>query len=217
VDGLLFDHIEYFPARLRQQLEESSVPVVWINDKGPHDCVYPDDFAAGFGAARALLELGHTRIAFTDHVVSGHFSAPARRQGCRAALGEVGLELEVFPFALDDMTRRDDFSPLSAWLSSPLRPTAIVAYEAYHALPLLVTALALGLKLPRDLSLVTFHERVPDLGALQVATMEIPMREMGRAAVEMLMDKIERPDDMLPSIALPFTFRQGHTLAPPLA
>jgi DNA-binding LacI/PurR family transcriptional regulator len=48
-----------------------------------------------------------------------------------------------------------------------------------------------------------------------ISTLEIPVVEMGHAAVEMLMQKIECPAEELPTQALAFNWSWGHTLAPP--
>ena len=67
----------------------------------------------------------------------------------------------------------------------------------------------------RDLSLVTISTDLQMHTGFDVATLLIPANALGRAAVNMLLAKVQDPTKALPSVAIPFVFHAGHTLAPP--
>jgi LacI family transcriptional regulator len=105
--------------------------------------------------------------------------------------------------------------PLRAWLSGPDRPTAIIAYEAVYAVPVFCAALSLGLQIPQDLSLLTFHDKPVTEPGICISTMLIPAEEMGHTAVDMVLQKIASPEDDLSPQAVTFGFEKGRTCAPP--
>jgi LacI family transcriptional regulator len=214
VDGLLLDYNIDQNSSTAQRVHQQNTPAIWLNHKEEFDCVHPDDEAAGHEATRHLLQLGHRRVAYTHALNSEHYSARDRRAGYERAMQEAGFEPQIFDFNIDEMSQTGDTGELLQWLRSPQRPTAIVAYEAYHAIPILVAALSCGLQIPRDLSLVGFSHMAINAGFI-ISTLQIPVVEMGHRAVEMLMQKIENPAVELPTQALAFHWSWGHTLAPP--
>jgi DNA-binding LacI/PurR family transcriptional regulator len=131
------------------------------------DSVAFADAQAGALAARHLLELGHTRFAVTEEVGDpGMAFDPCwtvRRHGFEMALGEAGAALlpqwrlpvprRGFIQTSDDPTK----STIAAWAAAPLskRPTALFVI-ALNILGGLLEELAQhGLRVPRDLSIVT--------------------------------------------------------------
>jgi LacI family transcriptional regulator len=101
-------------------------------------------------------------------------------------------------------------------LMSSGRPTAVIAYEVGVAMPFYHAALRLGLSVPGDFSLAMFHGELNGHVAVPFTTMHLLIWEIGRQAVRMLMQKIERPDELLPAHAMTPDFFEGATCAPPL-
>ena len=101
------------------------------------------------------------------------------------------------------------------WLRSPDRPTAVITYEADRALPVFCAALKLGLDVPRDLSILSFHDRGVGTVGMPLTTMEIPMVQTGAAAVEMVNEKISNPGLTLPARAIEAELLEGASCAPP--
>ncbi len=217
-DGLLINYHKLIPPRMIQLIRDNGLPSVWLNRKGEHDCVRPDDLAAGREAARRLIRAGHRRIAyvsFSYKTESLHYSEVDRREGCCQALREAGLT----PRAVDrynvpggaDGSRAGQAEAL---LAAPDRPTGMVVYGASSLGAILLCALQRGLCVPGDLSFVTFHGSPVQLGLVPTA-MTIPQAHVGAAAVEMLTEKMDQPQRRVPSRVIQFGFSEGETLAPP--
>jgi DNA-binding LacI/PurR family transcriptional regulator len=104
---------------------------------------------------------------------------------------------------------------LRTLLSGLQRPTAIVAYSDTVAIPLLQVAAELGLKLPRDLSVVMIGDGPSRLIGRPVTTVCTNMTLVGQEAVRMLLQKIASPLQSLPSRAIKPWFFDGNTSGPP--
>lgn len=137
-------------------------------------------------ATEHLLRLGHRRIA----LLAGREdlqSAKLREQGYREAMAASGI-----PFA-DSLVRVGGYdaavSRLAAreLLTVPDRPTAVFAANDVTAIVTIEVALALGLRVPEDLSVVGF-DNIPEsaLCTPQLTTVNQPIRTMGEHAVELL-------------------------------
>ncbi len=75
--------------------------------------------------------------------------------------------------------------------------------------------MSMGLRIPQDISLVTLHDKPVTEPGICISTMLIPAEEMGKAAVDMVLQKIAKPDEDLPPQAVTFGFEAGRTCAPP--
>ena len=213
-DGLIINYTHNFPAQLRELIRRHRLPFVWTNAKLDADCVHPDDLGAAQAATERLLRLGHRRIAYVSYTESAHYSAIDREAGCAQAMRAAGLTLRAIrkvPLATSER-----IACSAQWLAGPDRPTAAVTYGVKEALPIAAAARSLGLRTPRDLSLVTFDTEPAEDPAtgLVFTTCVLPEYGMGQAAVEMLLEKIEDPARALPPRSLPLTL-SGGTSAPP--
>ena len=215
-DGILVDYTHRVPPRMIELIEHYRIPAVFINCKRPRDAVYPDDFEAGRRACRALLDLGHREIAYIGpepENPGAHYSVRDRLEGYAAAMREAGLK----PKALCHRWGRGWENDLPVvWKWTP-RPTAFVTYSI--PFQVFITAAALGLACPRDFSVVTFEMSAlsPNIAGLEISRFGIPMREVGRTAAQVLLDKVERGNDSAPSATVPFSDLQGETCAAPFS
>ncbi len=146
-----------------------------------------DDLSAAAAAVEHLVGLGHREIAFVGGARSR--TAALRIVGFRQALQEAGLR----PTAIVDCEASLAASRKAthALLSAPERPSGVVAYDDVVAIAVMRAAHALGLDVPRDLSVVGFDDI--DIAAFvepPLTTVRQPKREMGQAAVELLLQSI---------------------------
>ena len=220
-DGLLVNYTVRVPPDLRAIIEDMHIPAVWLNVRRPADCVYIDEHAAARQVTEHLLGIGHRRIAYVDYHsdVSApddwHYSTTDRCRGYEQAMIKAGATPRVM--------REDGILPVRrkieaavALLKAPGRPTAVVAYSpGQTTLPVHLAAVAhCGLRVPEDLSLVTFSPFAADEVGVAMTKMLLPEREMGREAVEMLLRKIRQPGPQ-PSRCLAATLVEGESAAPP--
>ena len=222
VDGLLINYCVQIPDRLVRQIRGHRLPSVWINIKEESDCVYPDMAAGAQTAVRHLLDLGHRRIAYVDFVndISNprgcHYSVGDAWAGCRQAVERAGKDATLMHLDRQAVAHEGRQALSEAFLARQDRPTALLAAASNPALTCLHAALALGLDVPGDLSIATFHDAdVCNETGVTFATVALPERHVGETAVAMLLEKIRQPGAPLPSIALPTTFTPGLTCAPP--
>jgi DNA-binding LacI/PurR family transcriptional regulator len=148
--------------------------------------------------------LGHRRIALVDHPEDPF--APvypdARHRGYRAALAEAGLN------ATPAYERVTDFSPeagaeaLRQLLELPDPPTAVFAGSDSQAIGILEAARQAGRRVPDDLAVVGYND-IEVAAYLGLTTVHIPMREMGRYGVEMLLQAVEGAESLPERVLLP--------------
>jgi LacI family transcriptional regulator len=224
VDGLLINTLLNAPPPLLEALRASGVPAVWINLDQPEDCVYPDDFRGAQAATKHLLKLGHQRIAFvkagTYEEEATHYSIAARRGGYEKTMKAARLQPQVLalpPAPVWEQGQMEDrrVDEAIALLKSPDRPTALIAYEMDTALPILLAARTLNLRVPGDLSLLMFHDSFEPFIGVAITTMMLNTHRLGSEAVAMLEEKIQRPDVALPPRAVEESLFEGATCGPP--
>jgi LacI family transcriptional regulator len=158
------------------------------------DAVLADNLQGGYLATRHLLALGHRMIA----CISGPPNvAPSveRVTGYRQALIVSGQSVE------EGLILRGDFHLESGWaaalelLRRPIPPTAILACNDLMAIGVIRAAAELTRRIPEDLAVVGFDDI--ELSAYSVpplTTVLQPTTDMGRRAVQLLIDRIGNPD-----------------------
>lgn len=173
-----------------------STPMVLINRtlQMPNvACIKVDLKGATYRAARHLLDLNHTRIAYLFGPSKSETSL-ARREGLEAALAEAGLSLrlEWCPTSFPDVD--GGFQAMSALLALPPdnRPTAVIAYNDLMAFGVLHAVRAHNRKVPEDISVIGIdnismaaHANPP------LTTLSPPKHRMGRMAMQILRSMIE--------------------------
>ena len=146
-----------------------------------------DDIEAARTAVRHLLELGHSQVAFVG--AAPLRSAVLRLIGFRAALDDAGLR----PATIVECEETLEGGRMAALklLARPRRPTALVAYDDLVAIGVMRGAHALGLRVPEDASVIGFDDI--DIAAFvepPLTTVRQPKAEMGRLAVEILLQSL---------------------------
>lgn len=214
-DGVIVNYTDGYPERMESLLATFRIPFVWLNAPLESRCIRYDDRAAGRAAAERLLALGHRRLAFvnlrTTSAENPHHSAAERREGFLEAIAAAGLSASVHEFGnLDGPAQRDAVIGL---LRCDEAPTGIVAYD--RADRILLAAVAAGLSVPRDLSIITFGEAGANACGVPLSLMAVPSRAAGVEAAALLLQAIESPSSPISRPPLPFFPVDGDTLAPP--
>jgi DNA-binding LacI/PurR family transcriptional regulator len=144
-----------------------------------------DDVVAAETAVEYLLGLGHRRF--------GYLGGPPGRSSLQRLLGARGA-LEAAGLTLDHVATCDGslvggrVGALEL-LAAAARPTAILAYDDLVAIGAIRGARALGVGVPHDVSVVGFDDiEVAAFVEPALTTIRQPKREMGRLAMELLLD-----------------------------
>jgi DNA-binding LacI/PurR family transcriptional regulator len=191
VDGIIVCASRLAAEDLIALHERHTTPMVVINRIINHPgipCILVDLENATYRAARHLLALNHTRIAYLAGPGASEASQ-ARRRGLELALTEAGLCLrsEWCPSGFPNVD--GGFQAMSALLAMPAadRPTAALAYNDMMAMGALHAIRAHHLRVPQDISLVGFddiamaaHTNPP------LTTVDQPKYRMGKLAMQML-------------------------------
>lgn len=208
-DGLLISSALKVPTRMADLIQRYHIPSIWMNLKRQCDCVYADDVAAARAATRKLIDLGHRNIAYADYRCgrdAEHYSAVDRQEGYEVEMKAAGLS----PVILRGVDRDDTRIPPAEfrggerlyhslqWMSQRDRPTAVLAYGHETAVPIMLAAERLGIQLGAELAMISFENAPLAMMSLGCATMALRSEEMGRQAVEMLVEKIAHPRRRLP-------------------
>jgi LacI family transcriptional regulator len=212
-DGLLINYNADIPRAMEDLLEEYRLPCIWVNASRDADCVFPDDKDAAGRATERMALLGHTRIAFVQYTSVTHYSAQDRENGYRDAMAARGLAARVISPAAGIIGLKEAEDLLRT--PAGRRPTAFLCYAPEAAATLMYGAARCGLSVPRDLSLMTFHEATYSATGQPIDTMTLPEYEMGRVSVELLLQKIADPALPLPPRPLPCPYGKGETLGTP--
>lgn len=178
-----------------------------------------DDHAAGYRVGQELLARGHRRIAFVGYTQAGSTS---RLDGLRDALNDAGVPLPREYLVTVPLRELAAIKP-SALLgrvqhlfAQTSRPTAVVCHnEELAALMLRDVLRAAGLRVPTDVSVVTFG-LVADVEFLmpRLSLLQLPAEEMGRAAMRLLLPRLRQPG-LPPAVqVLAGTWLEGESVAP---
>lgn len=172
-----------------EELRGMTAPVAALATAGPMEGVFTvriDNRQAATTLTRHLLEKGHRRIG----VIAGppnHSDSRARLDGHRAALAEIGLDMEAELVAVGDYEFTSGVTAAGQLLDLAEAPTAIVAANDEMAAGVLWVASQRGLKVPADLAVCGFDDT---LLATRVAptltTVRQPLRAMAGRAIDAL-------------------------------
>lgn len=203
----------------RRQLRTRNIPFVVVDPAGdpPPDvpAIGATNWAGGLAATRHLLALGHRRIA----AIAGPadlMCSRARIAGYQSALQEAGLPV---PARIGGgVFSRADGEREGRWLlAREDRPTAIVCGNDMQALGVYDAAFALGLEVPRDLSVVGFDDAPSASWARPpLTTIHQPLQEMAEEATRLAL-RLRAGDVDNTRLELATTLVERGSTAPPAA
>ena len=165
--------------------------------RSPHPTIGFDNHQAMEKAVGYLYDLGHRRFAMIAGISTWNDRASERIAGTLAALKKRRLK----PVADGVLARPygipDGREAIRRLMALEPRPTAVICGNDVLALGALLEAPALGLKVPRDLSITGFDDldlarEVPP----GLTTLHAPLEQMGRLTAEYLL--APEPDSTAP-------------------
>lgn len=205
VDGLIIIDLDLSDEQ-KQLLRHAKIPFVGINHFQERDwpCIGTKNVDGGYLAAKYLLELGHTRIAYVgDEFFDsyGFTTSGERFQGYRQALEEQSIEVPKNYVALGSHDYEVAKTLASTLIQSPNRPTAIFAMSDIQALGCVSAAREAGLDVPDDLSVIGYDDLEISFHS-GLTTVKQHLELSGRVALEHLIHLMKSEQDVIPA-ALP--------------
>ena len=174
-----------------QLVAGSRVPYVFVNRRVPGSGrnVYMRESDAGRMAAEHLIGLGHTALA----QIAGPLSldtASRRAAGFADAVVSAGLALPALVEA--PFEERGAFEAMGRLLQSRARPTGVYVSNLNQAIGALARARRSGVRVPEDLSLVTYDDDpLADFLEVPLTAIRMPLGELGAAAIGALAAQID--------------------------
>jgi DNA-binding LacI/PurR family transcriptional regulator len=153
------------------------------------DTVNDDGEAGAALAVEHLAGLGHRRIAHLDG--GGAATAAARRKGYQQAMRGHGLEPLVVPSEHTDHAGEKAVHELLGSYDRAELPTALLAGNDFNAVGAISALEEAGLRVPEDVSVVGYdNTSLAALRHLSLTTVDQPRTEMGRLAIEALLERV---------------------------
>ena len=199
IDGIIFftyggirENVPYIEELAKK------IPIVFMDSVFEHEpvsVVSTDGLSGTRQAVSYLIREGHRRIGYIK-ISDDYYVARHRYEGYAAALLDGGISLDpslVYELKLDDLRRRSHEAG-QYFLSLPDRPTAIMAVDDQIAIGTMNYLLTHGIAIPQQMAIVGF-DNIPlsSLVTPSLTTVAQPIRQLGREAVRLLIDKIEDP------------------------
>ena len=194
------------------------LPVVFVNGYlygASYDRVCIDNRAGAYDATRYLLGRGHTHVGFVGGGARVHPSINERREGYVRALEDARVNTS---YCADSFILTPDYAAEAAkgLLEAHPHITALVAASDNVAMGIYKAAQALGLHVPRDLSVIGFDNLhgVEHLSP-PLTTMNIDKEYLGGAAVRHLYDTASLPSRPKVSILIRPDLTERHSVSRP--
>lgn len=212
VDGVILASVSSDAGGVAK-LRAAGVPIVAVDRALPDvPAVAVDHHAGGRMLARHLMELGHRSVGVVG--APGH-SAPVQQRlaGITAELAAAGLAPAAV--RLGPEHGFEACRGLADALLEEGRPTAIIGTTDMAAIGALHAAVARGLRVPEDLSVIGFDDLPAARYTIpQLTTVAQPVREIGQAAVDALV-ALMKGQPAPPAPLLPLRLVERGTTAHP--
>ncbi|MCO5090356.1 LacI family DNA-binding transcriptional regulator [Bosea sp. (in: a-proteobacteria)] len=194
VDGLILVGQAHHPDTERL-LHQRKIPYVntFVYDRSqPGTCVGPDNHRALQMMTDHLADLGHVRFAAIAQSTLNNDRAGARLEGMRHALALRGLAARPQHVLIGKWTIGEGRALFRKLMQTDPRPTAIICGNAHLTVGAVLEALAMGLRLPDDVSIVGYDDiEVMSHLPVPVTTVRVPGDRIGATAARLLVSRLE--------------------------
>ena len=188
--------------------EPSPVPIIiWGNKVPDFDCVFFDKEAYGHDVIRRLLSLGHRKIAVCGRLTE------VRYKGMHDELAAHGLDFYARLSTQNDDLQQRGIAAIREIAALKERPDVIIFHDDEIALSAIGAAFDLGLKIPDDISVVSYG-RTPLSGAVRptLATYDTDWKVTAELLTSVTLKRLENPEMPLQQIAVTAEFVPGNSL-----
>jgi len=195
-DGLLLI-VPMTPVSYLEALQNQNFPYVLIDQSdntGKSNIVDSTNWQGAYDAVTYLIELGHTRIA---HISGSPYlqSAEDRLEGYKSALSDHNIPINDRYILEGNFYQDKGYEVTLQLLDMDTPPTAIFAANDLSALGVMDAVRDRGLSIPADMSVIGFDD-IPQaiITYPKLTTVRQSLKQMGRIAVKLLLEKLENPD-----------------------
>lgn len=225
VDGIILASM--FTRTIKVPKTLTTGPAVLLNalskQHSPIPAVVPDEVEAGRAAAQVLLKAGHRDGIHligagpgVRNVAPGTVAGVERLIGIRDALAEAGVRV-ASGRVYSDWQPENGFEATRELLAKE-QPAALICFNDRLALGAYQAIEDAGLKVPDDVSVVSFDDHpIATWIRPKLTTIALPHYELGRTAVDVLFGQIDRRDsDRMGEVhRIPMPVRERQSVGPP--
>lgn len=207
----------FIEGAIDQLKRQINMPIVLVDSYAPrlpYDSVVTDNIGGVGQVVEHLLECGHRKIGL---IGANDYSPPSireRREGFIRALQARGID-DYF-IEPSQLTREGGEEAAHRLLTRAPEVTAVVACNDETAIGVMHAALARGLSIPADLSVVGFdnidlaRDVTPPL-----TTVHVHKAWMGSLGVRTLLDRLQNPDQPRITVTVATQLIERHSVAAP--
>ena len=194
VDGVILvgktHHADLAPFLAQRRLP--CVNTFVFDGEGRELCVGPDNRKALMTMTDHLADLGHVRFGVIAQSTRNNDRAGARLEGVREALALRGLAVRPKHLAIGEWSIAEGRALFAQLMQTDPRPTAVICGNAHLAVGAILEALALGLDVPGDVSIVGYDDiEIMSHLPVPVTTVRVPGAEIGRVAARALLARLD--------------------------
>lgn len=190
--------------QMNKLFRNAKIPAIWTNNKLDADCVYIDDYKAGYDLTSKMLADGYTDMPYIDivyHQSTGHYSREDRMNGYRQAMLDNHQEPKIHLLNSALSLSADAAKILYEWYEKNQDIKSVVCYGSEYSL-LVHTVLPLFSRKPWDLMPGVFGGN--QLDSLPHYHISASHRKMAIKSVAMLSEKIDNPEKAIPPYCLEY-------------
>jgi LacI family transcriptional regulator len=196
-------------------LVEAGMPMVSIDRfiAPSVPCVGADNFVGGELACRALVEKGCRHVAFLGDRPQSHSLVADRLRGFKAEAARQGVACSVYDKeAVANIHEDRAFLEASLLAMRDAGVDGLFCINDRVALAVYAIAQRHGIRVPDQLRIIGFdgYRESPYFHPI-LSTIEQPVAEIARIAVDLLIQKIENPAFAPAPHVVPVTYREGAT------
>ena len=194
VDGVILTKAPgRMPRELQREFARAGVPVVLLARTVPGfatDVVELDDHGAAYEGVTHLLRLGYRRVAFIGGL-HGASTSRKRLEGYKAALRDAKVKLDPALVVEGDFRVESGYREGLQLLKG--RPDAVFIANYLMTVGFMEALHQYRLRCPEDVALVTCDDYPwMDSFSPRLTTIDLPKRELGAVAAQMLVERIAR-------------------------
>lgn len=230
VDGLIVTPAESRDISHLRDIHRSGRPLALLDRALPNfdvDTVTVDDREAAMRATRMLADTGHRTMAYVTAVDSAQHeyrdieqiytsSVRERIEGFLAVCRETGIEAPEHLVHLGATSPEETRATAARLLSQPGRPTAILASDSLIALEIFKVVRQMGMQIPDDLSLITFHDADwTSVTTPPITVIDQPVYALGKKVAELLIRRLKGETQTPERIVLPTSIIERGSVGPP--
>lgn len=195
VDGLILMCSSLEGERIDVFEQYPDIPVV-VMDWGPmlftSDKIQDNSLRGGYLAAKYLIESGHQQIGCITGPLVKH-QAQMRYEGYKRALNEAGLDFNANWIIEADFECEGGYEAFNKMFAKGSLPSSIFVCNDMMAMGVINAANEKGIRIPQDLSIIGYDDiHIAKFMSPSLTTIHQPKYRLGKAAVEALLNRLEK-------------------------